>query len=134
MPGVVAHCDEWSVRSQAAMPVTKLPTNTAGIAAFRRRRGRYFSTQPLGCHSYKEKFMNARNMMYGAVALISLVAMGASMTSSAQGPKRLELHYYYYSDAAHTVRVGEEWLKCNGQHTMDGVYSEYYALTSRVCP
>lgn len=78
--------------------------------------------------------MNAKNMLYGIMALISLAAMGASMTSFAQGPKRLELHYLYYSNAAHTVKVGEEWLRCSGLHTMDGVYTEYYVATTRVCP
>lgn len=78
--------------------------------------------------------MNAGKIsLLGSLALCLSLA-GASMTSSAQGPKRLELHYLYYADSAHTVKVGEEWLKCNGQHTMTGNFSEYYIYSSRVCP
>lgn len=78
--------------------------------------------------------MNAKRRIFWTTMLVSLGIIGVSMTSSAQGPKRLELHYVYYSNASHTVRVGEEWLRCSGQYTMDGVFSEYYTHTSRVCP
>ncbi|BAV97978.1 hypothetical protein [Lysobacter enzymogenes] len=77
--------------------------------------------------------MNAKKLSVAAALAACLGFAVASMTSSAQGPVVLEIHYIYYADAAHTVKVGEEWMRCNRTHTLTGVTSEYYVVTQRKC-
>jgi hypothetical protein len=62
--------------------------------------------------------------MASAALLVSTLAYAAPMTGS---------YTVYYSDAAHTVVVGEKIFSCNSNTYMDGEVTPYYTITPMPC-
>ncbi|AVP96130.1 hypothetical protein C7S18_02495 [Ahniella affigens] len=65
--------------------------------------------------------------------LLSLAATMTIAAGVAYAGIGQSINRFYYSSAAHTEVVGEEFISCGGTRILDGVRTAYYTETRTSC-
>ena len=73
-----------------------------------------------------------RSLKMLCLALLGSAVISGSSTGAAMA-QMMEIDITYYSDAAHSVIVGEYYKGCDGKVRMVGSYSDFYDYVSSPC-